>query len=269
MLTAVEAEPRWATFWLSCSVADGRGDALSDLDAALGWEPDGLPEDPLVLSVIRSAGSVQDCLAHRLPGWTIDHRRFAVEYADGLQLDLVVLPAAQRSYLVPGEVVLHDPDGLLVPTGPLDPVSAETAAEWLFLGWWALSDVAKYAARESWFEAAERLSDVRLAACRLWAVAAGARHPQFGLGQLLDLPQTDRDEPGSGRLETDARLPGRLPAGLESLYALPSRTSVLLALQAAPAVLEEARRAAGTAGLATPALAAHVRARLRQVARGR
>lgn len=251
MLRAVEAEPQWATFWLSCSVADGRGDELSDLDAALGWGDDGLPDDALVVAVIRAAGRVHDLLAHRLPGWTLDHRRYAVEYADGLQLDLVVLPAAERSYRVPAEVVLHDPGELLVGIKGWDPVAFDTAAEWLFLGWWALSDVAKYAVRESWLEAAERLSDVRLATCRLWAAAVNASHPQFGLGQLLDLPSPEAS----------------LPPRLRTLFALPTAESVLSALRAATAALEEARLQATDVipQLTTPAIAEHVLARVQRI----
>ena len=46
-------------------------------------------------------------------GWQPETRRFAVEYIDGLQLDLVLMPAPWMPGLRDGEVALVDKDGAL------------------------------------------------------------------------------------------------------------------------------------------------------------
>jgi hypothetical protein len=89
LLTAVEADPRWEWLELGCSVANGRGDELSDLDLGLGY----LDEAALdgVAGMLRGLGPVVDLSAHPYDGVP----RWWVQYADGGQIDLVAL-AAER-----------------------------------------------------------------------------------------------------------------------------------------------------------------------------
>jgi hypothetical protein len=54
------------------------------------------------------------------------------------------------------------------------------------LGWWALSNVAKYVQRSSLFEAVEALQEARTQALRLFAASREVPYPAFGLTSLLD-----------------------------------------------------------------------------------
>jgi len=207
LVDAVEADSRWRWLELCCSVARGAGDADSDLDLALGiaevaW-PAALDDLPAMLAGL---GEVIDALYHQLTEWGgIDHRRVFVQYANGVQVDLVAVPASFRTGLPPGAVALHDPDGRLAhPYIPqsLQPSPAEVR-EWAFLGWVALADLAKYLRRESPWEALERLATARNHAWQLWAAGHGIAYPAFGLTSVLDAPDTS--------------LPDGIPATVASL----------------------------------------------------
>jgi hypothetical protein len=50
-------------------------------------------------------------LQHRIGEWgDIPHQRSLVQCANGVQLDLVAMPATRRRGLPPGIVALYDPD---------------------------------------------------------------------------------------------------------------------------------------------------------------
>ena len=158
MIGALEAAVRAAGTWRwlegCCSLAAGRGDEVSDVDAGIGY---GAALDPATLDslgheLVHAAGEPIDVVAHVVPGWPPETRRFAVEYRNGVQLDLVLMPAARRVGLPTGDVAVVDKDGNLAQswTPPVaNPPTAAEAREWLLLGWWALSDVAKYVRRRS------------------------------------------------------------------------------------------------------------------------
>jgi hypothetical protein len=189
----VEADDRWRWLELGCSVAAGRGDERSDLDLALGARCPGEDDLPVAEAeaLVRRVGSPVDLLVHRMDR-PAPHRRIAAELTGGLQLDLVVMPAGNRPGLPPGSVALVDKDGTLArPWRPdaMGPPSHDQLREWVFLGWWALSDVAKYLARGSPFEAADRIAEARRLALQLHAAAQGIDYPWFGLTALLDEPQ--------------------------------------------------------------------------------
>jgi hypothetical protein len=182
---------RWRWLELSCSLAAGRGDELSDIDAGVGYGGTLAPEEleREGAEVVRAVGDVADVLVHTMPGWPPEARRFAVEYRNGVQLDLVFMPASRRQGLPDGSVALVDKDAVLVePWRPsvADPPSHREAREWVMLGWWALSDAAKHLRRGSLFEAAERITAGRQQALRLFAAARGIPYPSFGLVSLLD-----------------------------------------------------------------------------------
>jgi hypothetical protein len=195
LVAAVSGDDRWRWLELGCSVAGGRGDEWSDLDLGLGAVPDaggGLAVDAVAAAedLVRSLGPVTDLLVHELPGRS-RHRRIAAELATGVQVDLVVFPAGDRPGLPPGSVALVDKDGTLAHAwrpDALGPPGAAELREWAFLGWWALSDVAKYLARGSLLEAAERLAEARRLALQLHAAAQGVDYPRFGLTAILDAP---------------------------------------------------------------------------------
>lgn len=91
-----------------------------------------------------------------------------------MQLDLVVFPAPWRRSR-PSEVPIDKDDDLAhLVTPPADLVDVRLrrqVREWVMLGWWAVSDVAKYLQRNSLYEAAERIAMVRQHALRLFAAA--------------------------------------------------------------------------------------------------
>ncbi|MDY7100641.1 MAG: hypothetical protein S0880_05590 [Actinomycetota bacterium] len=244
---AVEADDEWRTFEVGCSIGRGTADELSDIDAAIGYAtaPNGTSDDERLRdrgrSLVDAAGTVVDVLCHREPAWPPGALRFAAEYGNGVQLDLVVLPAARRPGLPDGSVAIVDKDGVYAQDWrpPVaDPPDAATARQWTMLGWWLVSDAAKYLRRGSWFEAEARITDARAHALRLHAAARRVPYPSFGLVSLLDFP------------------PFELPDGLGATYANPTEpASVLAAAEAVAALLRTAAAdAGGTLGvdLSTP-----------------
>ena len=138
-------------------------------------------------------------------------------------------------------MAIVDKDDVLVEawTPPIaSPPTGVEAREWAMLGWWALSDTAKYLQRGSLFEALERLSEARQLALRLFAVARRVPYPSFGLVSLLDFE------------------PFELPNSLEHTYCNPTSTASVLASALATAdMLKTATADAAVsleADLATP-----------------
>ncbi|MBA2280430.1 MAG: hypothetical protein H0W25_04220 [Acidimicrobiia bacterium] len=135
-----EGSGEWRWLEVCCSLAAGRGDVLSDVDAALGYG-DGVASDQLghlARLVVAAAGTPLDVLVHVVAGWSPDARRCAAIYEGGVQLDLVVMPASRRSGLPTGAVAVVDKDGRLAePWRPPveEPPSPAEAREWLLLAW--------------------------------------------------------------------------------------------------------------------------------------
>lgn len=234
LLDAVEADERFRAFELQCSVARGAGDELSDLDAGL-WADDDSWNDAVaaVPGLIRGAGEAVDVLEQ--PG--AERPYFFAQYADGTQLDLVVLRASLAKGRVPNAVVLLDRDGLL--REPYEPPSLrardDDLREWSFLGWLALSNLAKYLDRGSLWEARSQLEEARGHLLKLHAAREGVAYPAFGLTSILD-------EPGA-----------ELPAGLEETVALHDADALRRAARALASLLDR---------YGSPPLAAIVRTRL-------
>lgn len=179
-------------------------------------------------------GTVLDVLVHRFEGWQDNSRRFAVEYDSGVQLDLAVFPAPWRRSR-PGEVPIVDKDGdlahpLVPPVDLVDVRLRRQVREWVMLGWWAISDVAKYLQRNSLYEATERIDTIRQHALRLFATANGIPDPGYGLTSLLDFP------------------PYELPDELAATYCRPDDQASVV--RAARAVADLLRRSATNAGVA-------------------
>jgi hypothetical protein len=200
LMVAVEPDARWRWLELSCSLARGAGDALSDIDAGLGVRDEDyeavLAQVPNLLAGL---GPMVGLLDHDL-GWSGPHRRFFVQYdgfvqddgsgpADhGVQLDLVVVPATFRTGLPPGAVALLDRDGRLATSVSPRVLRAREVdrREWAFLGWAALADATKYLTRGSLWEAHDRIETARQQVWRLVAAAADVDYPMFGITSLLD-----------------------------------------------------------------------------------
>lgn len=251
---AVAADPAMTGLVLGCSLARGAGDAWSDVDAGLAV--DGAAWPAVVDGVVRlvralgeANGGVADLLVQRWPDVRGgESRHVFAQYADGLQLSLVVRPAEAWQGRAPGEVVLHGSRGAFAATRTPSSLraGAEEVREWAFLGWIALADLVKYVARGSAWEALARLDEARAQAWRLWAVGAGVDYPSFGLTAVLD-------EPAAG-----------LPPGIDGTVAGLDPGALLGAARRLAGVLDAAAaRAAAAVPAQLPAgMAAHVRALL-------
>lgn len=236
----VETSGAWRWLELSCSLASGRGDDLSDVDVGIGHDLAVDELRPSGLLLIEALGTPLDVLVHRQDSWPPGILRFAVEYASSVQLDLVIMPAGHRPGLPEGSIAVVDKDSRLSEawTPPVATVEGEQAREWAMLGWWALSNTAKYVRRQSLFEAVESLSESRTQALRLFAAGRRVPYPSFGLTTLLNFE------------------PFELPAQLEDTYSLPTDPGRIIAAAWAMAdLLRSTSSAAGEAlgqDLSTP-----------------
>lgn len=186
----VRRDPRVVQLLVGCSVGRGVADALSDLDCHLSLEAEAWPGGlELIEPLVRSVGEVIDLLHHRWSGAGDDHRRTAVQYANGVQLDLMVSPVSGWSGMRPLDVViLHQSREVFV--RPWDPARAmpspDGLREWCFLGWWMLLDADKYLRRGSLWEAHQRLEEARAVVWKLAAAAQRLPFPEYGITALLD-----------------------------------------------------------------------------------
>lgn len=239
---AVAADPRLRWFDVSCSLGAGRGDQYSDIDCGVGYaEP--APEDLEVIGrdLVGSVGDVADALVHVMDGFPSGTIRIAAEYADEVQLDLVLMPANLMAGLRDGEVAIVDKDGALAGAATSSVFGRpddRVLREWALTGWWWVSDIAKYVTRGSLFEAVERIGLVRDHALKLFAAAAEIPYPVFGLTSLLDYE------------------PFQLPDGLTETYPVPGDPhTVWQAATAVADLLHECSRRAETSlgcDLSTP-----------------
>jgi hypothetical protein len=241
LLTAVEADPSWEWLEVGCSVGAGRADQLSDLDLGLGCGRDAFD----VAAVSRLLAGLGEVVELAEQPWGNGCHRWWVQYVDGGQIDLVVMPAQARAGLPPGSVALLDRAGRLqarfVPS--IYTAAPEDPRRWLLDGWEALANAAKYLQRGSLFEATEALHTARSRIYQLWAAGEGVPYPKFGLTSLLDVAGAT------------------LPPGIETTYACPDADRLRVAALRAANLLDTAGRHAQS-GLTTP-LGGYVLNRLR------
>jgi hypothetical protein len=244
LLAALGDDDRWEWLELGCSVAAGRGDALSDLDMGLGFSGTGEPPLDEVEAILRGLGPVVEVYDSPWDG----RHRWWVQYADGGQIDIVLVPAADRPGRAPGSVALLDRHGRLAEEFRPQALTVrpDEPRRWLLDGWEALSNVAKYVHRNALYEAIEQIHRARTRALQLWAAGEAVQYPSFGLTSLLD----------------DAG--ATLPAGIDATYATVDRRAILAAALASADVLARSGEHA-SAGLDTP-LRAYVTDRLTRLA---
>jgi len=192
LLDALDTRPAISGLTVGCSLARAAGDVWSDVDAGLAVAESAWPEVVAdVEDVVRGLGELADLLVQPWPfGDKGEARHVFAQYADGLQLSLVVAPGTWWAGHAVGDVILRDTDGsLAVERRPRSmSASADDVREWAFWGWIALADLVKYADRRSPWEALNRLTEARDQVWRLWAVTRGVAYPTFGLTAVLDDP---------------------------------------------------------------------------------
>jgi len=233
--------PVVTSLWVGCSLGRGAGDALSDIDAALGIEAERGPAgagqvqamEAAVTALLPSLGPLVDVLRHRIGRADQFARRIFAQFANGTQLDLAVIAEAEvrRGDAAPDFVELYHraspPGGDLTNDAPsARAVTGEQIREWAFFGWCALIDADKYLRRGSLWEAHNRLHEARHQIWALWAAATGAIYPWHGLSQVLDHD------------------PENLPPGIESTVAGLDRAELRRAAQASATVLTRVSAAA-------------------------
>lgn len=225
-----EKWPLVKSFVVGCSLGRGAGDALSDIDGALGVDPaDVIAMEETLVATLPELGTVVDVLRH--PGgpdrqW----RRVFAQFDDGVQLDLPVVHEASVVERLdnggaPDFVVLYKKAPDVTVPAAYD-VSAAQIREWAFLGWCALIDLDKYLRRGSLWEAHNRLHEARHQIWGLWAATHGAMYPWHGLSQVLDHD------------------PSNLPPGIESTVAGLDAADLSRAARATAAILTEVSEAA-------------------------
>lgn len=215
MLVQAEGDPRMRALQVQGSIGRGTGDRLSDLDVGLVVGDDFWPaiteEMP---DFVRRLGEVVDDHYTFLPNnENPEVFRAWTQYPDGIQMDLLVLPAALLLGSGPDGRTLMDHDGRLQRTDhPMRVSDPGAIANWAFLAWQNLTEVAKYLERGRAVAAAEWLSSARQATISCWAAAHGVEYAGFA-------------NVAAARLGISAPWPD----GLERAYPHPEPAAVLAA----------------------------------------
>jgi hypothetical protein len=208
LISFCEATPIVTSLTVGCSLGRGAGDALSDVDAAMGIAAArgsaGAGQvhevESMVVAALQELGTLVDVLRHRTGPADRFIRRIFAQFADGTQLDLSVMaaPELRRGDAAPDWVPLYradrQPDAAPPAAGTPEPappppafeVTGEQVREWSFAGWCALIDMDKYLRRGSLWEAHNRLHEARHHIWQLWGATVGAMYPWHGLSQVLD-----------------------------------------------------------------------------------
>ena len=170
-------------FEVSGSLGRGAGDEHSDVDAGIGVQP-GMPlltASRAALRAVLTFSPVAGALTQPL-GSPDGPDHHAVQYRDGRQLSLVVMPASARLGLPHGALAVLDRGQKLQRPHPPAVLKADPVAirEWSFLAWWELGDAVKHLGRGSLWRAVTSLEDARRHAWRLYADRVGVEYPVFG-----------------------------------------------------------------------------------------
>ncbi len=231
------------------SVGRGTADCHSDLDLGLVVHEGAWPSIAGdVPAMVRRWGQVVDDRQHLLPNPDLpDALRAWAQFADGIQLDLLVLPATRFLGSGPDGRTLFDPEGVILPSDhPQRLADAQTVSSWASTCWHALTETAKYLERGRPVAAAEWLYPARQATISCWAAAHGVEFAAF-----------------ANVVAAQLGVSCPWPAGLERTYAIPEPQPVLSAareladLQVRVDALLEARL-----GIQPRPLAGWVRSRL-------
>lgn len=237
LLDFCETTPEVSSLSVGCSLGRGVADELSDVDAAVGVSVGRDPDAAVQVRSVEQAlvehlstDDVVDVLREGAGSGSVVRRVF-VQRADGVQLDLAVVPEPEvrRGDAAPDFVALYGTETVTEPVarvGSAYAVSRDEVRTWAFLGWRALLDADKYLRRGSGWEAHQRLEEARHRIWQLWATAIGASYPWHGLSQVLDHDPTS------------------LPPGIESTVAGLDLADLSDAVSTGVEVLDEVSAAA-------------------------
>ena len=243
-----ERSVRW--LFVGCSLARGAADALSDLDLAVGLDPEAFAgTDDGLREALASLGELVALFGQDWPASCPVRRYFAL-YRDRTQIDLTVSEATGTVRL-PAGVVLYDPAGLVevVSDAVLAPRPEEVRL-WAASAWEALLNLGKYVRRGSCWEARRQLEEARALLFQLWAHAEGVAQARYGVTALYDLE------------------PPRLPVGIGRTLAGLHLAELAGAGRALGELLEVTQQRLTTSGAELPRPAGALRTRRPRSARG-
>jgi hypothetical protein len=231
------------------SIGRGAGDRYSDLDIGLVVIDEAWPAiSQEIPAFVHSIGDVVDEHYYFLPSAEEPQVfRAWAHFPDGIQLDLLVLPAVNLLGSGPdGRTLLDLDDRLLRTDHPMRLSDTATIASWAYLCWQNLTEVVKYLERGLPVAAAEWLSSARQATISCWAAAHGVEYAGFA-------------NVAAARLGLSAAWPD----GLELAYPRPEPSAVLASALALAGVQSEADELLATSlGIPPRPLAAWVRSKL-------
>ncbi len=174
MIDEVNRDQRFRALQVQGSLGRGTGDKYSDLDVGIVVRADAWPEivDDLPALIRRLGEVVDDYYEYQPFGADPQVLRSWIQYANGIQLDLLVVPETAVLGSGPDGRSLVDPDGLLPRTdNPMRRSGPADIARWSFICWGALAETAKNVARDRPVSAIEWLNSARRATISCWAAA--------------------------------------------------------------------------------------------------
>ena len=197
------------------SVGRGTADSHSDLDLGLVVDDASWPAIAAdVPAIVMRWGDVVDGRHQLVPSSQApDALSTWMQFADGIQLDLLVLPTSRFLGSGPDGKTLFDPHEVILPTDhPQRLTDIPTVSKWALTCWQSLTETAKYLERGLPLTALEWLNPARQATISCWAAAHGLEFSGFAnvVGAQLGI-----------------KCPW--PAGLEKTYAPPDPVAVLKA----------------------------------------
>jgi predicted nucleotidyltransferase len=252
LLADAESDERMRALQVQGSLGRGTADKGSDLDIGLVVADEVWPEIAGEMpALISRLGEVTDDYYQFVPGpENPDVFRAWALLADGIQIDLLLIPSSLLLGSGPDGRTLLDRDGRLMRTDhPMRLADPGDVAKWAFLCWQNLAECAKYLDRDRPVAAAEWLNSARQATISCWAAAHGLEYAGYA-------------NVAAARLGVSCPW----PEGLEKTYSIPERGAVLAAA-AALADLQERTDALLSERLAIPprALARWVIGRLKTI----
>lgn len=249
MLAETEKDPRMRALQVQGSIGRGAGDRYSDLDVGLVVIDEVWPAISQEMpAFVHKLGDIVDEHYYFLPSAdTPEVFRAWAHFPNGIQLDLLLLPAVNLLGSGPDGRTLLDLDGRLLRTDhPMRLSDPATIASWGYLCWQNLTEVVKYLERGLPVAAAEWLNSARQATISCWAAAHGVEYAGFA-------------NVAAARLGLSAPWPD----GLELAYPLPEPSAVLASALALAEVQTHADELLATSlGIPPRPLAGWVRSKL-------